>query len=75
MVARSLELAPFRQVLYSSDAAGPAELHHLGARLWRRGMAAALGGRVGAGDWSATDATRVATLVGRDNARRVYDLG
>ena len=74
VVARSLELAPFRQVLYSSDAAGPAELHHLGARLWRSAMTQVLGGWVDAGEWSADDARRVATLVGRDNARRAYDL-
>lgn len=74
VVARSLELAPFRQVLYSSDAAGPAELHHLGARLWRNAMTQVLGGWVHAGEWSPDDARRVATLVGRDNARRAYDL-
>ncbi|MBB3328060.1 amidohydrolase family protein [Microlunatus antarcticus] len=74
VVARSLELAPFRQVLYSSDAAGPAELHHLGARLWRHSMTQVLGGWVDAGEWSLDDARRVATLVGRDNARRAYDL-
>ena len=73
-VRRSLELAPFAKVLYSSDAAGPAELHHLGARLWRDGMAAVLGGWVERGEWSAADAARVATMVGRDNARRVYRL-
>jgi predicted TIM-barrel fold metal-dependent hydrolase len=74
VVARSLELAPFRQVLYSSDAAGPAELHHLGARLWRNAMTQVLGGWVDAGEWSGDDARGVATLVGRDNARRAYDL-
>ncbi|MGI3784634.1 MAG: amidohydrolase family protein, partial [Janthinobacterium lividum] len=74
VVARSLELAPFGQVLYSSDAAGPAELHHLGARLWRNAMAQVLGGWVDAGEWSAADARRVATMVGRDSARRAYDL-
>lgn len=74
VVARSLELAPFGQVLYSSDAAGPAELHHLGARLWRRAMTQVLGGWVEAGDWSEADAVRVATMVGRDNARRAYGL-
>ncbi len=74
VVARSLELAPFRQVLFSSDAAGPAELHHLGTRLWRNAMAQVLGGWVDAGEWSLDDAQRVATLVGRDNARRAYDL-
>ena len=71
-VARSLELAPFHKVLYSSDAAGPAELHHLGARLWRNAVVSVLGGWVEQGEWSAADAARVATMVGRDNARRVY---
>jgi len=71
-VARSLELAPFHKVLYSSDAAGPAELHHLGARLWRNAVVSVLGGWVEQGEWSASDAARVATMVGRDNARRVY---
>jgi uncharacterized protein len=74
VVARSLELAPFAKVLYSSDAAGPAELHHLGARLWRRAMTQVLTGWVEAGEWSEADAVRVATMVGRDNARRVYGL-
>jgi uncharacterized protein len=73
-VRRSLELAPFAKVLYSSDAAGPAELHHLGAHLWRSGVFTVLGGWVEQGEWSAADAARVATMVGRDNARRVYGL-
>lgn len=74
LVAESLELAPFAKVLFSSDAWGPAELHYLGALLWRRGMSATLGGWVAAGDWSLPDAERVATMIGRDNARRVYAL-
>ena len=73
-LARTLELAPFRKVLYSSDAYGPPELHYLGARLWRDGMAEVLGGFIARGHWSAEDAVRVATLVGRDNARRLYRL-
>ena len=73
-MARSLELAPFTKVLYSSDAAGPAELHYLGARLWRNAMTSVLGQWVSRDDWSADDAGRVARMVGRDNARRVYDL-
>ena len=30
-IARLLELAPFRKIVYSSDGFGPAELHYLGA--------------------------------------------
>jgi predicted TIM-barrel fold metal-dependent hydrolase len=73
VLAESLELAPFGKALFSSDGWGAAELHHLGAVLWRRGMASVLGGFVESGEWSADDAVRVATLIGRDNARRVYD--
>jgi predicted TIM-barrel fold metal-dependent hydrolase len=74
VVAESLELAPFAKVLFSSDAAGPAELHYLGALLWRRATADVLGGWVESGDWSAGDAIRVARMIGAENARRVYRL-
>lgn len=74
VVAESLEVAPFGKVLYSSDAWGPAELHHLGAVLWRRAMTGVLGDWVTSGDWPTADAARVAELVGAGNARRVYGL-
>lgn len=74
VVAESLELAPFGKVLFSSDAWGPAELHHLGALLWRRAMAGVLRGFVDAGEWDEADAVRVLTMIGADNARRVYGL-
>jgi len=74
LIRESLELAPFSKVLFSSDAWGPAELHHLGAVLWRRGMTRVLGEWVDDGDWSLKDAQRVAELVGRGNANRVYSL-
>ena len=73
-LGRCLELAPLRKVLYSSDAYGPAELHYLGARLWRDGMTEVLGGFVDRGQWSVTDAIRVADLIGRGNATRLYGL-
>ncbi|OLT14386.1 amidohydrolase [Pseudonocardia sp. CNS-139] len=74
VVAEALELAPFGKVLFSSDAFGPPELHHLGALLWRRAVTAVLGEWVAAGDWAEADAVRVAELVGAGNARRVYRL-
>ncbi|MBA0051116.1 amidohydrolase [Streptomyces sp. AJS327] len=74
VLAESLELAPFGKILYSSDAWGPPELHYLGARLWRRGMARALTRWVDEGEWAAADALRVARLVGRENAARVYGV-
>lgn len=74
LVAESFELAPFAKQLYSSDAWGLPELHYLGSVLWRRAVTAVLGGWVEAGDWSATDARRVAAMVAGENARRVYDI-
>lgn len=74
VVAESLELAPFTKVLYSSDAWGPPELHHLGAVLWRRGMSRALGDWVEEGEWAEAEAIRVATMIGRTNAQRLYGL-
>lgn len=74
IIAESMELAPFTKLLYSSDAWGPSELHHLGSVLWRRGMEKALGAWVDEGVWSLDDAVRVAHMVGRENAIRVYGL-
>jgi predicted TIM-barrel fold metal-dependent hydrolase len=75
VVAESLEVAPFGKQLFSSDAWGPAELHLLGARLWRRAMAAVTADWVEDGDWSVADALRVARLIGAENGQRIYRLG
>ncbi|MCF6466937.1 amidohydrolase [Nonomuraea sp. MG754425] len=74
LIAESLELAPFAKILFSSDAWGPAELHHLGAHLFRRGLGRALRTWVRAGEWTERDALRVARMIGVDNALRVYGL-
>jgi uncharacterized protein len=74
IVAEALEVAPFGKLLFSSDAWGPAELHYLGAVLWRRAMTSVLGEWVESGDWSAADALRVVRMVGAGNAKRVYGL-
>jgi predicted TIM-barrel fold metal-dependent hydrolase len=71
-VARLLELAPFRKILYSSDGFGPAELHFLGAVLWRKGIHHTLRGFVDNGDWSDADAIRVVDLIAHGNAARIY---
>jgi uncharacterized protein len=73
-IGRLLEMAPIRKILYSSDAFGPAELHYLGARLWR-GIGKVLQGFVDADEWSEADASRVVDLIANGNARRVYRLG
>ncbi|MDT5245744.1 MAG: uncharacterized protein QOD36_3120 [Mycobacterium sp.] len=74
-IGRLLEMAPLRKILYSSDGFGPAELHYLGARLWRNGIRATLQAFVDAGEWAERDAIRVVDLIAHENARRVYALG
>jgi len=74
VIAESLELAPFDRVLFSSDAWGPAELHYLGALLWRRATARLFQRWVDDGDWTRSDALRVAGQIGATNALRVYGL-
>ena len=61
-------------MLYSSDGCGPAELHFLGARLWRNAIARVVGGFVAADEWAAADASRVVRMIARDNAVRAYGL-
>jgi predicted TIM-barrel fold metal-dependent hydrolase len=67
-------MAPFRKILYSSDGFGPAELHYLGARLWRNGIHHVLQCFVDAREWSEADAIRVVDLIAHGNANRVYSL-
>jgi predicted TIM-barrel fold metal-dependent hydrolase len=74
-IGRLLEMAPFRKILYSSDGFGPAELHCLGARLWRNGIRDVIQGFVDADDWGEADAIRVVDLIAYGNARRIYGLG
>ncbi|WP_067639861.1 amidohydrolase family protein [Actinomadura latina] len=72
LIAELLELAPFGKVLYSSDAFGLAELYHLGALLFRHGLAGFLAGGVEDGAWTSGDAERIAGMIASGNARRVY---
>ncbi|TAM66087.1 MAG: amidohydrolase [Microbacteriaceae bacterium] len=74
LVARSFEMAPFSKILYSSDAWGPAELHYLGARLWRNAMQTVIGDWVADDQWSVSDALRIVEAVAAGNARRAYRL-
>jgi predicted TIM-barrel fold metal-dependent hydrolase len=73
-IARLLEMAPFRKILYSSDGFGPAELHFLGSALWRNGIYRVLRDFVDNGDWCESDAIRVVDLLAHDNSARVYNL-
>ncbi|WNM31638.1 amidohydrolase family protein [Streptomyces sp. Li-HN-5-11] len=74
VLAEALEITPFRKLLYSSDAYGVAEFHHLGAVAFRQGLAGLLRERVDADELSPADALRIARWTGGDNARRVYGL-
>ncbi|WP_251095766.1 amidohydrolase family protein [Streptomyces sp. Caat 7-52] len=72
VLEEALEITPFRKLLYSSDAYGVAEFHHLGALCFRQGLADLLEDRVDADELSLADALRIAAWTGRDNARRLY---
>ncbi len=74
ILAEALEITPFRKLLYSSDAYGIAEFHHLGAVAFRQGLAGLLRERVDADELALPDALRLARWTGRDNARRIYRL-
>jgi predicted TIM-barrel fold metal-dependent hydrolase len=74
VLAESLELAPFHKNLFSTDCYGLAELCHLGALYFRRGLGGLLAQRVRAGEWSLPDTVRIARLIGGGNARRIYRL-
>ena len=74
IVAEAMEVAPFTKQLYSSDGFGAAELHYLGARHFRAGLAGVLGGWIEDGACTLDAATRIATLIASENARRIYPL-
>ncbi len=74
LVSESMELAPFRKILFSSDAWGAPELHLLGSWLFRRAMSRIIGEWVARRDWSHADAERVVQLIASENVRRVYGL-
>jgi hypothetical protein len=74
LIRESLELAPFGKLLFSTDAYGLAELFHLGAVLFRRGLSAVLGDLVETGEMTSRDVDHVASLITHDNARRVYGV-
>ena len=74
VLAETLELAPFGSLLYASDGFALPELHHLGAVLFRRGLARVLEDWLAEDALTADDALRFARMIAGDNARRVYRL-
>ena len=74
VVAETLELTPFGSLLYGSDGIGLAELHHLGAVLFRRALGQVLDAWVTDDVLTSVDASRYARMIAGDNARRIYRL-
>ncbi|MEV0238689.1 amidohydrolase family protein [Streptomyces sp. NPDC050674] len=74
VLAEALEITPFRKLLYSSDAYGVPEFHHLGALAFRQGLAELLQQRVDADELAPADALRIVRWTGRENALRLYGL-
>ncbi|GAA3579246.1 amidohydrolase family protein [Amycolatopsis ultiminotia] len=74
ILAEMLELAPFGKLLFSTDAFGLAELHHLGTALFRKGLSDFLRAALTADELSEVDAIRLARLAGYENAARIYRL-
>jgi predicted TIM-barrel fold metal-dependent hydrolase len=72
VIAETLELTPFGKFLYSSDGFGLAELHYLGAVLFRRGLSKFLQAGLDDGSWTLADAEQIARQAGYENAYRVY---
>jgi uncharacterized protein len=72
ILAETLELAPFGALLYASDGFGLAELHYLGAVLFRQALGRVLEDWLAEDVLSVSDAMRFAHLIAGDNARRIY---
>ena len=73
-LAEGLEVAPFSKHLFSSDAFGVPELYYLGAVLFRRSLSAILDEWIELGDCTVEDARRIAAMIGRENALRIYPV-
>ena len=74
IIREALELVPFGKLLFSSDAYALAELYYLGAELFRRGLSTVIDELIKSGEMTSQDADHAASLIARDNARRVYNL-
>lgn len=74
ILAEVLELVPFGKLLFSTDAFGLAELYHLGTALFRQGLSDFLRAALDADALSEGDAVRLCSLVGHENAARIYPL-
>ena len=74
VLAELMEYTPFHKQLYSSDAIALAELHYLGAFLFRRALETVFEEWMNAGHLSVADAERIALQLASGNANRIYPL-
>lgn len=72
VIAETLELAPTRQLLASTDGHMEPEFQWFGVFVWRWALAGLLGGYVARGIVDADDARGIAAAILRDNALRIY---
>jgi uncharacterized protein len=75
VMADALEVTPFTKHLFSSDAFGLPELYVTGAAQFRDTLGTMLDAWIADGRCSADDAERVAVMIGRENALRIYPVG
>jgi uncharacterized protein len=74
LLAEAMEVSPFTKLLFSTDAFGVAEQYYLGSMLHRRALRGVLDGWIAGGHCDAAEADRIAELIGRGNAARIYPL-
>jgi predicted TIM-barrel fold metal-dependent hydrolase len=72
VMARSLELAPFSRLLYSSDAFGVAELHLAGAEQYRSSLGRVLDGWLADGACTIADTDAIVASISAANAVATY---
>ena len=74
VMGEALEIGPFFKQLYSSDAFGLAELHHLGQLQFRRTLKQHLDRWIADDMCTPGEADRVVAMIASGNAKRIYDL-
>jgi len=72
IIAETLELAPTRHLLASTDGHMEPEFQWYGVRVWRRALASLLGRYVDDDALTGAEAGEIAAAILRDNAVRVY---
>lgn len=74
IMEEAMGMGPFFKHLYSSDAFGLAELHHLGRVQFQRTLTAILSDWIAAGDCTLKEADRIAAMIAHENTERIYQL-